>query len=75
VAPFRKLVAQAISRADGFEPSRTFRADQEYRTTAQWLAEIEGTPGTVPTPAEAKPTLEDVGAVSAVVASTVKREP
>ena len=75
VPPFRKLVAQAISRADGFAPSRRFQADPDYRTTAQWLAEIEGTPGTTPTPGEAQPTLEDVGAVSAVVASTVKREP
>lgn len=75
VPSFRKLVAQGISRADGFAPSRNFRSDPDYRATAQWLAEIEGTPGTTPTPADAKPTIEDVGAVSAVVASTVKREP
>ena len=75
VPAFRKLIAQSVSHADGFAPSRGFRADPDYRLTAQWLAEIEGTPGTTPKPADAAPTVEDVGAVSAVVASTVKREP
>jgi hypothetical protein len=75
VPPFCKLVAQSISRAEGFGPSRNFRADPDYRLTAQWLAEIEESPATVPPPASSPPTIEDVGAVSAVVASTVKREP
>jgi hypothetical protein len=75
VPAFRKLVAQTISRAEGFAPSRSFQADPDYRLTAQWLAEIEGTPGTTPVPADQPPTIEDIGAVAAVVASTVKREP
>lgn len=75
VPSFRKLIAQSISRADGFAPSRKFQSDAEYATTAQWLAEIEGAPKTEAAPADQRPTAEDVGAVSAVVASTVKREP
>jgi hypothetical protein len=74
VADFRKLVAQIISRADGFAPSRGFQADPAYQRTSQWLSHIEGaTP--MPAPASPEPTVEDKGAVSAVVASTVKREP
>ncbi|MGE0769186.1 MAG: hypothetical protein AB7L90_22305 [Hyphomicrobiaceae bacterium] len=75
VPSFRKLIAQGISRTEGFAPSRSFQADPDYPVTGQWLAEIEGTPGTTPAPADAPPTIEDAGAVSAVVASTVKREP
>ncbi len=75
VPQFRRLVAQSISRAEAFEPSPQFKAHPDYRSTAQWLAEIEGTPGTVEAPSESPPTSEDKGAVSAVVASTVKRAP
>ncbi|MEZ5816143.1 MAG: hypothetical protein R3D44_03585 [Hyphomicrobiaceae bacterium] len=75
VPEFRRLVAQAISRTDGFTPSRTFRSDPAYGGTAQWLAEIEGTSPTGVKPADAVPTNQDKGAVAAVVASTVKREP
>ena len=75
VPQFRKLVAQALGRIDGLAPSPAFRADPDFALTAQWLAEIEGTPATAtPTPPE-KPSQEDVGAVAAVVASTVKAEP
>jgi hypothetical protein len=75
VPSFRKLIAQSISRIDGFAPSRAFRADPDYRATAQWLAEIEEAPGSKPTPADAPPDAEDRAAVSAVVAATIKREP
>lgn len=76
VPEFRKLVAQAIARQAPFAPSATFRSHASYAQTAQWLAEIEGTPGTTAMPAAAgKPSEEDVAAVAAVVASTVKAEP
>lgn len=75
VPEFRKLVAQVVSRTDGFKPSARFRADAAYPRTAQWLAEIEGTPGTVAVPAEEKPGQKDAEAVAVVVVSTVKAEP
>ena len=75
VSAFRKLVAQGVSRQEGFAPSRRFQADADFARTAQWLAEIEGAPGTTAKPSSEPPTADDVGAVAAVVASTVKREP
>jgi hypothetical protein len=75
VPEFRKLVAQGISRLDGFGPSARFQADPDFARTAQWLAEIEGTPGTTAKPSSTPPTIQDTGAVAAVVASTVKKEP
>ena len=50
VPEFRKLIAQAVSRAEGFAPSAKFKADPDFQRTAQWLAEIEGTPGTTEVP-------------------------
>ena len=50
VPEFRKLIAQAVSRADGFTPSEQFKADPDFQRTAQWLDEIEGTPGTAEVP-------------------------
>ena len=75
VPEFRKLVAQTIARADGFAPSRGFQADADFARTAQWLAEIEGAPGTTAQPASSPPDSTDGGAVSAVIASTVKQSP
>ena len=75
VPEFRKLIAQAVSRAEGFAPSAKFKADPDFQRTAQWLAEIEGTPGTTEVPGSGKPDSKDAEAVSAVVASTVKAEP
>ncbi len=75
VPEFRKLIAQSISRADAFAPSRRFRADPQFANTAQWLAELEGSSGIVATLDETPPSVEDKSAVSAVVASTVKRTP
>lgn len=51
VPEFRKLVAQSLSRVEGFSPSARFQADPDFARTAQWLAEIEGTPGTATEPA------------------------
>ncbi len=75
VPEFRKLVAQAISRVDGFAPSTTFQSDPDFSRTAQWLTEILGPPGSFGHPLPAQPTPEDASAVSAVVASTIKQEP
>jgi hypothetical protein len=75
VPEFRKLVAQAISRADGFAPSPRFMADPDFETTAQWLASIEQSPGTTEVPSDRDPTPKDAKAVAAVVTSTVKAEP
>jgi hypothetical protein len=72
VPEVRKLIAQAVSRAEGFAPSAAFRADPDFARTAQWLAEIEGSPA--PTLDE-QPSDADTGAVAAVVASTVKAAP
>ena len=75
VPEFRKLVAQGISRVDGFGPSARFQSDPDFARTAQWLAEIDGTQGTTAKPASSPPTPQDASAVSAVVASTVKQDP
>ncbi len=37
VPEFRKLVAQVVSRAEGFAPSPSFRADPDFERTAAWL--------------------------------------
>ena len=74
VPEFRKLVARAVSRADGFEPAPAFRAEPDFAHTGQWLAEVEGAPAPKPAGSE-PPRAKDAGAVSAVVASTVKAEP
>src|SRR6185312_8034940 len=44
VPQFRKMVAQAVSRAEGFAPTARFRADPDFARTAQWLSEIEAAP-------------------------------
>ncbi|MBA4171768.1 MAG: hypothetical protein C0511_03710 [Hyphomicrobium sp.] len=75
VSEFRQLVAQAVSRADGFKPSARFKSDASYARTAQWLAEIEGTPGTPAAVADEKPGQKDAEAVAVVLASTVKADP
>jgi hypothetical protein len=75
VAQFRKLVAQAVARSEGFAPTAELKADADFTTTAQWLAEIEGRAGASEPPGVKPPTTKDAGAVSAVVASTVKAEP
>jgi len=75
VPEFRKLVAQAVSRSDGFQPSTAFQTQPDYARTAQWLAEIERGVGEAATLVSAAPTDKDAAAVSAVVASTVKAEP
>lgn len=75
VPEFRKLIALTVSRAEGFAPSVRLLGDPDHARAAQWLAEIEGTPGTVETPSAKPPSPTDAGAVSAVVASTVKAEP
>lgn len=75
VAEFRKLIAQAVSRAEGFTPSARFKADMDYTKTAQWLAEIEGTLDRTKDIDTSEPGARDAAAVSAVVASTVKAEP
>jgi len=75
VPHFRKLLAQAVSRAEGFAPSAQFRADPHYALTAQWLAEMEGTPAAPASPSARSPTPADKEAVGAVVVSTVKVEP
>jgi hypothetical protein len=75
VPEFRKLIAQAVSRSDGFAASERFKADPDFQRTAQWLAEIEGTPGTAEQPGTSEPGPGDSKAVSAVVASTVKAQP
>ena len=41
VAEFRKLVAQAISRTDGFRPSAAFQADPDFARTTEWLSTVE----------------------------------
>jgi hypothetical protein len=75
VPEFRKLVAQAVSRADGFTPSEKFLADPDFERTAQWLSAIEQSPGTTDLPADRDPTTKDAKAVAAVVTSTVKAQP
>ncbi|PPD26896.1 MAG: hypothetical protein CTY20_13655 [Hyphomicrobium sp.] len=75
VSEFRQLVAQAVSRTDGFKPSSRFKSDASYARTAQWLAEIEGTPGNPGAVADEKPGQKDAEAVAVVLASTVKADP
>jgi hypothetical protein len=75
VPEFRKLVAQVISRAEGFAPSEKFKTDPDFQHTAQWLAEIEGAQGKPMSSDLGDADEKDVKAVSAVVASTVKAEP
>jgi hypothetical protein len=75
VPEFRKLIAQVISRADGFTPSERFLADPDYQKTAEWLAAIEQSPGTAELPSDHDPTPKDARAVAAVVTSTVKAQP
>ncbi len=75
VPEFRKLVAQAVSRADGFAPSERFLADPDFARTEQWLTAIEQSPGTTEVPSDKEPTAKDAKAVAAVVTSTVKAEP
>jgi hypothetical protein len=70
VPEFRKLVAQSISRADGFAPTARFQADPDFSRTARWLAAIEGDPGTTALPDDFPPTQEDKAAVAATVVST-----
>ena len=74
VPEFRKLVAYAVSRADGFAPTDRFKGDPDYQRAAQWLAEIEGSPGTTDEPGPDGGE-KDSKAVSAVVAGTVKASP
>ncbi len=41
VPELRKLVAQAVSRTEGFAPSARFKADPDFARTEQWLAAVE----------------------------------
>ncbi|SFV39141.1 hypothetical protein [Hyphomicrobium facile] len=75
VPEFRKLIAQTISRAEGFAPSERFKADPDFERTARWLDEIENAPGTTDEPADREPGPKDSKAVAAVVGSTVKASP
>lgn len=75
VPEFRKLIAQAISRAEGFAPSEKFRTDPDFARTASWLDTIETSPGTTDEPSDRDPTPQDAKAVAAVVGSTVKASP
>jgi hypothetical protein len=75
VPEFRKLVAQAISRAEGFAPTDKFRADPDFARTGEWLDSIERSPGTTEEPSDRDPTPQDARAVAAVVGSTVKATP
>jgi len=75
VPEFRKLVAQAVVRAEGFAPSQRFLADPDFARTEQWLSAIEQSPGTTEVPSDREPTAQDAKAVAAVVTSTVKAQP
>lgn len=75
VPEFRKLVAQAISRADGFVPSPKFKADPDFARTSDWLSKIETAPGTTQSVADQGAGPGDGKAVSAVLSSTVKASP
>jgi hypothetical protein len=75
VPEFRKLVAQAVSRSEGFAPSERFLADPDFERTEQWLTAIEQSPGTTDVPSDREPTAKDAKAVAAVVTSTVKAQP
>jgi hypothetical protein len=75
VPEFRKLVAQAVCRADGFAPSERFMTDPDFSRTGDWLTAIERSPGTTQVPSDQEPTEKDAKAVAAVVTSTVKAQP
>lgn len=75
VPEFRKLIAQAISRSEGFAPSERFTADPDFTRTAEWLNEIENAPGTTDEPSDREPGPRDSKAVAAVIGSTVKASP
>ena len=40
VLPFRKLVAYAVSTADGFRATESFKADPDFALVAKWYEEI-----------------------------------
>jgi hypothetical protein len=44
VPEFRKLIAQAISSAEGFAATGQFKADPDFQTTVRWLQELEPKP-------------------------------
>ncbi len=44
VPEFRKLIAQAISNAEGFAATGQFKADPDFQTTLRWLKELEPKP-------------------------------
>ena len=75
VPEFRKLVVQAICRADGFAASAKFRTDPDFARTAQWLTQLEEGPPAVAPAGAGPPDRDDAEAVAAVVVSTVKAEP
>ncbi|MBS0270902.1 MAG: hypothetical protein JSS54_18260, partial [Proteobacteria bacterium] len=75
VPEFRKLIAQAISRSEGFAPSERFTADPDFTRTAGWLNEIENAPGTTDEPSDREPGPKDSKVVAAVVGSTAKASP
>jgi hypothetical protein len=75
VPEFRKVVAQALSRADGFAASEHFKADPDFSRTAAWLDTIESSPGTTDVPSDHEPSAKDTKAVAAAVVSTVKAAP
>lgn len=75
VPEFRKLIAQAVCRADGFVPSARFKSDPDFQRTQQWLAEIENAPRTTATSDGGQTGAKDAKSVSAVVASAVKAQP
>jgi hypothetical protein len=51
VPEFRKLVAHAVSRAEGFKATESFKADPDYERAGRWLDAVEGRTE----PAAAKP--------------------
>ncbi len=44
VPEFRKLVARAVSEADGFAPSVMFRGDAEFHEAKSWLDQVSAPP-------------------------------
>lgn len=40
VATFRKLIAQSIGQAEGFQPTEAFRRDGDFDRTAVWVASL-----------------------------------
>jgi hypothetical protein len=67
VPEFRKLVALAISRTEGFRPSAAFRSNADFARTAQWLAAID------PAPAPAAPAATPAPGRPGTVAATPAR--